>query len=344
MDHYMPLPHTIACRRGDPYTCLRMVLDHAEGLLDFVVEDENHGGTDGTEHVGTSTLEKSGGAFVLDDLGEAIGGTTVQPLFLGGTRLHLETTTDGVEGVRNLGTGNDGELSDEELGDDAKDAVTVGVHGVHGVEKTELGTTVGDNAYNRHTETTVDSANTTVFGSLGDAVNEAVELTGLADVGSETGTSKVKRVDEAEGEGSSGTTRGGVHGEGGAEVSLGGVFGELTLDGVLEGKVACLGGEVTKYVHGVTTPEGANALLGGHTGEAVDDTSVTGDFAANDFWVGILGLDEELYTLDGCSHRLGDCTGNATSEEVEHEVRLRRDDLLLRLLCGHGTEILYFVD
>ena len=111
----------------------------------------------------------------------------------------------------------------------------------------------------------MDRANTPV-------VNEAVELAGLADVGGEAGTGEVKRVDEAKGNGGSGTTGGDVHGEGSTEVGLGGVLGELLLDSVLEGKVASLGGEVTKYVHGVTTPESTDTLLGGHTGEAVDDT------------------------------------------------------------------------
>ena len=53
------------------------------------------------------------------------------------------------------------------------------------------------------------------------------------------------------------------------EVSLGGVAGEHVLDGVLEGKVEGLCGEVSDDIRQVATPEGGEALLCRHAPEAV---------------------------------------------------------------------------
>ena len=82
-----------------------------------------------------------------------------------------------------------------------------------------------------------------------------------------------------------------------------------------------LGGEIPDNVCQVTTPEGSNSLLTGNTGEAVDNTGVTGDFSTDDFGVGVLGLDEELDTLDGGSACFGDGSGDTTGEEVNHKIR-----------------------
>ena len=147
-----------------------------------------------------------------------------------------------------------------------------------------------------------------------------------ADVGGEAGTGVVEGVDDAEGTGTGKTAGGHVDGE---ELGKFGVLvglGEHGLDGVLEGEVEGLGGEVTDDVGQVTTPEGTDALLGGNAAEAVYDTGVSGDLSADNLGVGILGLDEELNTLDGSGARLGDGTGHATGDEVEKEIASR----------GHG--------
>ena len=91
-----------------------------------------------------------------------------------------------------------------------------------------------------------------------------------------------------------------------------GVLREGALDAILEGEVERLGGEVADDVGHVTAPEGAEALLRGDAGEAVDDAGVAGDLAGDDLGVGILGLDEELDALDGGGRGLGDGAGDAT--------------------------------
>ena len=60
------------------------------------------------------------------------------------------------------------------------------------------------------------------------------------------------------------------------------------LDGVLEGKVECLGGEITDDVGEVSSPESTHALLGIYAGEAVADTGVTRHFTRLDHRISIL--------------------------------------------------------
>ena len=67
-------------------------------------------------------------------------------------------------------------------------------------------------------------------------------------------------------------------------------LGEKLLDVVLEGEVEGLGGEVTDAVGDVSAPEGTEALLRVHAGEAVADAGVAGDLPGDNLGVGILGL------------------------------------------------------
>jgi hypothetical protein len=87
------------------------------------------------------------------------------------------------------------------------------------------------------------------------------------------GTGEVEGVDEAKGGGSSSTAGGQVAGKVSPEL---GVFvntaQEHLLVLVLEGEVEGLGGEVPDHVGKVTTPEAAESLFLGDTGEAVNDT------------------------------------------------------------------------
>eukprot|EP00961_Rhodomonas_salina_P039490 530510-Rhodomonas_salina.8 len=76
-----------------------------------------------------------------------------------------------------------------------------------------------------------------------------------------------------------------------------------------------------------SSPEGGNALLSRHAGEAVDDASVARHLAGRDPGVRVLGLDEQLHTL---------CTTDSTSALVpgdqlhgafgEKQVRGAKDD------------------
>lgn len=66
-------------------------------------------------------------------------------------------------------------------------------------------------------------------------------------------------------------TGGHVDGEKLPEVGARVVLGEHGLDGVLEGEVEGLGGEVAQHVGQVAAPEGQEALAARHTHKAVDD-------------------------------------------------------------------------
>ena len=97
-------------------------------------------------------------------------------------------------------------------------------------------------------------------------------------------------------------------------------LGEHVLDGVLEGEVERLGGEVTEDVGEISTPEGWNTLFRSNPREAVANASVTGNLSGNDLGVGILGLDEELDALDGSGAGLGDGARDTAGKEVQEEI------------------------
>jgi len=298
-----------------------------ESVLGLTVEDEDESSTSTTKDVGTSTLEEGGHTFVLDDLLQGVGGTLVDSVSDGLLTFHLKTTTDGVKGVSDETGHDDGELSAGPLGGNAdeRNILCVGVDAEESIVQTELDTTVRDDTGNRDAETVVEGEDALgTVGGLLEAVAETLEgLLAGTDIRGQSSTGVVQGVDDAERTGTGETTGGHVHGKEVTELGLGVVLRELALDGVLKGKVEGLGGEVTDAVGEVTTPESAHALLSAHAGEAVEDTSVSGDLAGHDLGVGILGLDDELHTLDGSGDGLGDRTGDTTGGEVNEEVRVR---------------------
>jgi len=238
-------------------------------VLDLAVEDEDHGGTSAAKDVGAGTLEEGGDTFFCADLLEAVGGSLVNAVFDLLFGLHLQSTANSVEGVGDKSGHDDGELSAGPLrgNADETDILGVGVEANEGVVQTELHTTVRDDTGDRDSETVVEGQDAlgTISGLL-EAVTEAIEgLLARSDISGQTSTSVVQRVDNAQRTGTGETTRGEVDAEEVPEFGLGAVLGEATLDGVLEGKVEGLRGEVPQAVGEVTTPEGADALLGSDT-------------------------------------------------------------------------------
>jgi hypothetical protein len=275
----------------------------------LVVQDEHKGRSNSSEGVGSGSLEEGRASFITEDLLQAVEGSVVNPLFLGLLRLHLETTTDGVEGVRSISGGDGGDLGDEESGSESleSEVVFVGVLLSERVEETKVDSTVGDDTSDGNSESVVeteDSAGST--GCLGETVSKTVEVSlSRTDVRSKTSTGIVERVDNAERSSSGKTSSSHLDEEEHSELGLGVVAREEGLDGVLEGKVEGLGGEITDDVGKVSTPEGHNSLFSSDTGEAVDDSGVTRNLSRTDTRVGILGLDDELDTLNGGSEGLG---------------------------------------
>ena len=314
--------------KPNPDQSVRHLFATAEGGGDLGVQDEDEGGTDGTEGVGPGTLEEGGGSLLLHDLGEAVGGALVDPLGLGLLGLHLETTADRVEGVGGVAGGDGRGLGAGELGGGAEDVVLgllVGVVPGEGVEEAEVDAAVGDDADDGDADAVVEAADAGGGDGLLEAVEEAVEL-GLAgpDVGGEAGTGVVEGVDDAEGAGAGEAAGGHVDEEELGKLGVLVGLGEEGLDGVLEGEVEGLGGEVADDVGQVAAPEGADALLGGDAGEAVDDAGVAGDLAGDDLGVGILGLDEELDALDGSGAGLGDGARDTAGNKVQEEIATGR--------------------
>ena len=277
----------------------------SKGGGDFRVQDQNKGSSNSTEGVGTSSLEKGANTFILHDLSEAVSSSLVDPFFLGLFRLHLKTTTDGVEGVGSVSGGNGGNLGADKLGGGTQETIfvlLVRVVSREGIEETEVDSTVGDDTDNGDSDTVVESGRTSRLDSLGQTVQQTVELLlSSTDIRSKTSTGVVERVNNHQRSGTSQTTRGHVDHEEFGEFSVLVGLREHGLDGILKGKVESLGGEITDDVGQVSTPESLNSLFLGHTDKAVDNTSVTGNFSADNLRVSILGLDEELHTLDRSS-------------------------------------------
>merc|ERR1719225_1023965 len=206
--------------------------------------------------------------------------------------------------------------------------------GLEGIEHTEVHATVDEDTDSRDGEASVDALDTVRLQGLDVHVDQTVELTlstlALVVVG-QPGPGKVKGVHEEKGQGSSSTTGSDVGGEldGGRSV-LGG--GEQGLDGVLEGKVQSLGGEVPQHVRKVSSPEGGDTLSGHHPLGAVKNTGV-GLVQTTLLDHLILVLDEQLDSLDGGSHGLGDTSGNTGQHEVLKEPKLLVTHLVFLISC-----------
>jgi len=245
--------------------------------LDLIVENEHQGTTSSTENVGEGALEESIGAFVLGDLLPAVEGASVHNFRALATRLHHETTTDSVEGIRDDARYGGHALSNSPGYDEAC-ALGVGQHALGCVVEAEEGGTVDDDTLDGHSEALVEATHAIRLEDLHKAVTEAVELTlasTLTDISSKSGTGEVKRVDEAEGSGTSSTAGGKVTGKELPELGLlVNTTKEDLLVLVLEGKVEGLCGEVTDDVGEVASPESEDALFLGDADKAVDHALV----------------------------------------------------------------------
>merc|ERR1719225_1196456 len=206
--------------------------------------------------------------------------------------------------------------------------------GLEGVEHTEVHATVDEDTDSRDGEASVDALDTVRLQGLDVDIDQTVELTlstlAFVVVG-QPGPGKVKGVHEEKGQGSGKTTRGNVGGEldGGRSV-LGG--GEQGLNGVLESKVQSLGREVPQHVSKVSSPEGSNTLGGHHPLGAVKNTGV-GLVKTTLLDHLILVLDEQLDSLDGGGHSLGDTSGNTGQHEVLKEPKLLVTHLVFLISC-----------
>jgi len=96
--------------------------------------------------------------------------------------------------------------------------------------------------------------------------------------------------------------------------------GKHFLEGVLEGKVESLSGEISDDIGEISTPESKKTLFLVDTSEAINDSSVSRNLSTSDSGVGILGLDNEFYSLDWSCDGFGDGTTETTKTEIDKEV------------------------
>jgi hypothetical protein len=145
----------------------------------------------------------------------------------------------------------------------------------------------------------------TILGSAFlEAVNKTIELSisSGTDIGSESGSTKIERVDNSEGSSTGSSTRGTVTKEELDWLFLGVVGIEDLLILILASEVESLSREITDDVSEVTSPESTNTLFLTNTGEAVYESIVF--LISTHVRVSILYLKEELDSLNRCDDGL----------------------------------------
>ena len=243
---------------------LRPIVDGCSTVnhsLSLGVEDEHKSTASTSEDVGERSLEESETTFISVDSLEAVHSAIVHFLFTAG--VHHESTTDGIKRIGSDASADGDDLSEGPHGEDVGLLGIGEEHGLTGVEHTEIGGAISDDTDDRDTETSVETLRAVLLSDLLKAVNETTELTVTtgADIGGETGTGEIERVDDTEGCSTGSTTRGAVTEEEFDWLGLGVEWVEPLLVEVLEGEVEGLSGEIPDDVGQVTSPEGTEALL-----------------------------------------------------------------------------------
>lgn len=75
-------------------------------------------------------------------------------------------------------------------------------------------------------------------------------------------------------------------------------------------------GEITNDIGKIATPERPDALLPRDAHKAVDDALVTRHFTRANLGMRVLGLQQQLHTLDWSHHCLGYTTRNTTGSQI----------------------------
>jgi len=271
---------------------------------------------DTSENVSTSTFHHGHETFVLQNLGSAIDGTLV---FNTTTTGHHHSSSDGIDWVGSQ-TRNNGDRPTEEEGDKSGSRVANN-DWFQRIVKSKVQTSVDEDTDARDDETSVETSNTIRSQSLLVNIDQTVVLSFTVlsfGIVSQSGSGKVQRVDNSQGQGTSETTRGDVGGE---FLPLWSGFwgGKSGFDGVFEGKVQSLGWEVSEDVGEVTSPEWSDTFGGQSSFAAIHDTSVW--FVKSTLFDHfILVLDEEFDSLDWGGDGFGDTGGDTREHKVLEEV------------------------
>jgi len=293
-------------------------MDRGEIHLHFIIKDQDKGSTSTSEDVGKGTLEEGLTTFILVDLGETVSGTSVKDFLL--TRLHHQSSSDGIKGVRdNTGDGSD-DLGNKELEKDGGLGITQ-EGSLGSIITTEVAGSVSDDTEDGNTETLVKSLNTINSSDLVDTVDETVELSisgTLTNISSESSSGEIQGVDEHQRGSTSSTTGGEVTKEELPEFGLGVVGAENLLVGILKGEVKSLSGEISDDVSEVTSPESRDTFFLGDSDEDIHNTLV--GLVTSKLLVSSLGLEKELNSFNGGNGSLGDSSGDTTESKIEGEI------------------------
>merc|ERR1712053_4039 len=245
---------------------------------------------DTSKNVSTSTFHHGHKTFVLQDLGTAIDGTVV---FNTTTTGHHHSSSNGIDWVGSQ-TGNNGDRPTQEEGDKSGSRVANN-DWFQRIVKSKVQTSVDEDTDARDDKASVETSNTIGSQSLLVNIDQTVVLSFTVfsfGIVSQSGSGKVQRVDNSQGQGTSKTTGGDVGGE---FLPLWSGFwgGKSGFDGVFEGKVQSLGREVSEDVGQVSSPEWSNTFGGQSSFAAIDNTGVW--FVKSTLFDHfILVLDEEL--------------------------------------------------
>merc|ERR1712144_141326 len=269
--------------------------------LELVEPCQDTGTSHSSQDVGSGSLHHGHEALVLQDLDSAVDGALVLDA---ASRGHHHASPNGVNGVGHQ-AGGDGDGPAQQEGK-THVGIVAQQEGLQGVEHTKVHAAIDEDTDSRDGEASVESLDAVRLEGLGVDINETVELSlaslALGVIG-QPGPGVVQRVDEQQGAGSGHSSAQDVHGElpGIAGVLRG---GEGNLDGVFEGEVKSLGGEVSEDVGQVSSPEGVNSLGTEDPLAAVHDALVRSvKTTLLDHLV--LVLDQQLDSLNGGSHGLG---------------------------------------
>merc|ERR1719456_331763 len=297
---------------------------HVDGL-DGVDASEHTSASNTTQDVRAGALHQRHEALVLHNLRSAVERRRV---LHGSAGRHHHAAADRVERVpQQTGHNRHGPAERE-----VQREVVNRQQNLQRVVQTEVEATVDDDTGARHHEAAVQADRAVGLERLHVHVQQAVELALTATllrrlhVVGEAGTGVVQRVHEQQRRRTSETAGRHVGAEP-LEVALILLHVEHLLEGVLEGEVQRLRGEVAQHVGPVATPQGNDAVGSDDTLGALKNTVVLlVEDALLDHLV--LVLDQQLNTLDGGRERLRD-TGRHTTD---HELLVETELGLLRLV------------
>lgn len=139
-------------------------------MLEFVVENEDQGRTNGSVNVGQVTLEETSSTFLSINLSETIDGAAI--FFSTSTRLHHKSSSNGIEGIWQSFGECDTELGEEELHEDVGASLIFTENpSLTGIVSTEVEGSVDEDTDERNAQTSVNTLETIRSEGLGDTIN-----------------------------------------------------------------------------------------------------------------------------------------------------------------------------